>query len=213
MKKIIFSLLAFSMLSFQSCSNEPGTKAIEKVESTTKHKSHISLKTAEGKMHWTAFKFTERVGVKGTFNTIEIKESVEGHTLSEALKGIGFKIPVNGVNSNNEDRDKKLQDYFFGVMKETATISGNFGEFKGDDKSGNCTIIINMNGLSKSVNFEYQLNENTLALKSLIDLNNWEGEFALNSINQKCEDLHKGKDGKSILWPEVKIEIEIPVSN
>mgnify|MGYP000207761855 CR=1 FL=1 len=212
MKKIVLSLLAFSFIGLYSCSNEPTTTTKEKVETTTKTSRHYSLLPGKAGVRWTAFKFTERAGVTGTFDNIEAKEMVEGESLSDALKGLSYKIPVSSINSNNEDRDSKLTTFFFGVMNETPAITGTFGEFNGNDQFGTCNIIINMNGLSQSVDFEYKVNENNLSFLSMIDMNNWEGEFALNSINKKCEDLHKGKDGKSVIWPEVKLEMVIPFS-
>ncbi len=209
MKKIVLSLFAISLLSFNSCTSEPGNK--EQVKTEKKSSRHYTLHPGKANMRWTAFKFTERAGVKGTFNNIQSKETVEGQGLSDALKGLEFDIPVSSINSQNEDRDNKLMNFFFGVMTNTQSITGTFGEFKGDDNGGNCNVIINMNGQSKSVNFEYIVEDHALGLNTMIDMNNWEGEFALQSINKKCEDLHKGADGKSIIWPEVKIEIVIPI--
>ncbi len=212
MKKIVFSFLTIGLLAFSSCTNEPSVKSTDKEETTTKVAKHYTLLTGQTAMRWTAFKFTERLGVIGTFNKIMVKEKVEGDGLSAALMGLEFKIPVSEINSNNEDRDGKIINYFFGVMKETTAITGTFGEFNGDDTGGNCNVIINMNGQSKSVNFEYMVDERALGLSTLIDLNNWDGEFALQSINKKCEDLHKGTDGKSFIWPEVKLQISIPIA-
>lgn len=212
MKRLIFSILALSFIGFQACTSDPSTNTQNKETETSspeKHK-HYAFDTEHTNVRWIAFKFTERAAVKGTFKKIKVQPTAEGHGLSDALKGVEFSIPVSSIFSENEDRDSKLKKFFFGVMKDTDAISGTIGEFKGDDMNGNCNIILNMNGVSKSINFEYMITNNELGLQTLIDMNAWDGEAALASINRKCKDLHKGTDGKSVIWPEVKLQISVP---
>ena len=40
-----------------------------------------------------------------------------------------------------------------------------------------------------------------------MDLENWKAQAALDALNVVCFDLHKGVDGISKTWSEVKIEI------
>lgn len=40
-----------------------------------------------------------------------------------------------------------------------------------------------------------------------MDLKNWKAQAAINTLNVVCFDLHKGEDGISKTWSEVKIEI------
>lgn len=211
MKKIIsfgIILLALSCSSDQKKAPElkkETVKPVKKVETIQINKEKIVA-------NWTAYKFTERAGVSGVFNTINIKNELKGKSIQEVLKGLKFDIPVTGINSNNPERDKKLVNNFFNTMKNTSSLTGIINSVTGTNNQGTCSISFLMNDLSKPIKMEYHLVDNQYyVLKGILDLENWEGQEAINSLNKVCEKLHIGKDGISKLWPDVKVVIQLPL--
>jgi hypothetical protein len=207
MKKILF--VAFGALLI-SCGSDkkpvektPETKVEKKVETLSFDKSKVDVK-------WTAYKFTERVGVSGNFKTVNITDKMYGATIKEALSGLSFSIPVNSVFSKNEIRDKRLAESFFGVMTDSESIKGEINSINGSEEKGMCSVVIQMNGISKVVNMEYHNKGAHYLLRGIIDMNSWQAKKAVESLNKACKDLHKGADGKSVLWPDVKLEISLP---
>jgi GTP-dependent phosphoenolpyruvate carboxykinase len=64
-------------------------------------------------------------------------------------------------------------------------------------------IGIAMNGQTQVVSGTFDVVDNKLEAQFEIDVNNWDA--SIDKLNEVCEDLHKGADGKSILWPNVTI--------
>jgi hypothetical protein len=51
------------------------------------------------------------------------------------------------------------------------------------------------------------ITEGRIALSGVIELGNWSAQPNVDALNKVCYDLHKGADGVSKLWPEVKLEV------
>ena len=51
------------------------------------------------------------------------------------------------------------------------------------------------------------VNGNEFALEGVIDLNLFNGQSAIDSLNYVCKDVHKGADGITKLWPDVAINV------
>ena len=49
--------------------------------------------------------------------------------------------------------------------------------------------------------------ENRLKLSTTINVPDWDTQPSLDSLNGVCSVLHTGKDGSSVLWPDVEIEV------
>ena len=155
---------------------------------------------------WKAFKTNEKIGVGGTFDTINVV-STTADSFEGLLKSIAFDIPTNSVNSNNPERDKKIFEFFFGKMEVGNKISGKVKKISGDENSGTATVFVMMNNVGNDVEMTYTFNQNTLDMEGEINLGDFNGQEAVKSLNDKCHDLHAGKDGGSILWPEVKLTL------
>ncbi len=115
-----------------------------------------------------------------------------------------FDIPVGTVNTENPDRDKKIVDHFFGTFTDTKSITGSVSHIDGDS----ATFSIEMNGVANEVTGHFSVEGETVTLSTTIDLGNWQGEAAVKALNDVCNDLHKGEDGVSKLWPNVDVKIE-----
>ena len=143
------------------------TKKEQKVET-------ISITKEKIKANWTAYKFTERAGVSGVFDEIIIKDKMYGATIKDVLTGVKFEIPVTSINSNNPERDKKIANSFFGSMNKTTALKGSINSINGNNKQGTCKVSLQMNDLTKPLNMEYHLvDDSYYVLKGIIDLNDW----------------------------------------
>jgi len=110
------------------------------------------------------------------------------------------------VNSYNAIRDPKLRQTFFKIFN-TDTIKGQIMEV--DVKKG--LLSLQMNSINKLTSYSYNYTNDTLIISTHLDLTKWEGKTALETLNKECNDLHKGPDGISKLWPDVVVKIKLPI--
>lgn len=153
------------------------------------------------KVSWTAYKTSVKIPVTGVFDKIIIENPKDGSSIVDAMNGLTFKIPVNGINSLSKLRDGKIIKSFFGAMLNTINLTGSI-ELKNDNKG---QVLLKMNGVSKSIPVTYSITDKTITIEGVMDVNNWAAQAAMESLNDACEDLHTGPDGESITWSEVKI--------
>lgn len=207
MKKIILLLIAFTLITTTSCKKEKNVIVPEVKTSNVKTYSVIGETSL---VKWTAYKTTDKVAVKGKFNTINVTNSKKTATVEEALNGILFSIPVSSIFSNETTRDSKLKQFFFGAMKNTEFISGTF-DFNDNGSFANIT----MNGISKTIPLKFEIDGQTATFNKTLKLNDWDLGNALASLNKACFDLHKGADEVSKTWDEVEIDgiIYLKVNN
>ncbi len=200
MKKILnLSLILIISISFFACEKEKKQEEKPVVEST------YSIDATQSTVQWTAYKTTDKLPVKGTFNEINIKNSNSGSTAVASLEGLEFEIPVSSIYSKDSIRDGKLNKFFFAVMENTLSLKGTFSVK--DDSNGQ--IEISMNGLTKELPFTYEMSKDTIVISATMDLNNWQTENAIESLHQACLELHTGPDGISKTWDEVGISAKI----
>ncbi len=215
MKSTFFILAAFFAVSFVACKSD--TKTQDKTNSTTEATSSegssckYGVKVNDVKVNWTAFKTTKRVGVKGTFNDVEINTANGTPSLATLMMATSFKINTKTVNSNNPGRDEKLVNFFFGRMTGSLAITGNIKAVVGGNDKGKGIVTINMNGVSWDTPFEYTVTNNVLTLSTNINTNNWNAQDAIASINKACEEKHAGEDGVSKTWPDVDVSVVVPL--
>lgn len=155
-------------------------------------------------VQWTAFKFTEKTAVGGMFDKVNVLISAPAEDMFATLTGASFTIPVESVNSANEERDGKIKASFFGTMSSTEIISGVVKSINQTD----ATVEITMNGVSKDYDGSVTVDGEKIGFKCTIDLVDFEASSAIDSLNAVCNDLHKGADGISKLWTEVDISVE-----
>lgn len=207
MKKVLFAFVG-SLLILSSCapnSNEGGEQATEDATETGKSCAYV-FNPDSTTFTWTAYKFTDRVGVSGTFTELIVDGFEESDDIGWAVNGASFKIPVTSVESNDEDRNKKIAKYFFESIN-TPVIYGSIVGLKGEPSQGVAEIKIVMNNTEVPVFFPYTFENGVLNMSTSIDVSEWGGEKGITLLNEVCYDLHKGADGVSKLWPDVKIEI------
>ena len=153
---------------------------------------------------WIAYKFTERAGVGGTFDQVLVSGVVDrAPSPWEAIANLSFEIPVTSVNTQNPDRDGKIQSFFFGTLAGTDTLRGGVVAF--NDSTETVTIRVEMNEMERDIDMKLDRNDLNWNLSTTIDVNGWNAQTGIDSLNAVCYDLHKGADGVSVLWPEVKL--------
>lgn len=218
MKKTLSLVAVVAALSFISCKRE---KEQSKEETTTSESTDLfepakcvyALDTLQTTVQWTAFKTSAKIGVGGQFDAVSvINQDSISNSVAELLDGLAFSIETNSANTKNPDRDMKIKKSFFGSMVTPEQITGTISSAEGKDAAGTCIAMLSLNGHKKEVALNYTLEDNKINLTGEIDVNEFGAEGPLAKLNEVCTDLHKGDDGKSILWPNVDLNISIPIS-
>ncbi len=184
-----------------SCKKEEKVETpVEETTEVVTEVGNLKLVADSTKVSWTAYKTTDKVAVGGSFTEIELKNTQEGTTPEEVLKGASFSIPVSSLFTNNPDRDNKLKQFFFGAMNDTELIGGTINFANGKTK-----LMLSLNGVAKPVEVEATFENNVFSVNGILNLDDFNGQQAIESINNVCKDLHKGADGVSKTWSEVAI--------
>jgi hypothetical protein len=160
------------------------------------------------KVSFTAYKTTDKAAVGGVFKEITLTNTGQGETALEALNGTQFSIPVSSLFTNDATgtRDPKILKFFFGVLKNTELISGEF-KVAADNT---CSIDVLLNGKTANIPLQLTTNSDTsLSFDGVMNLENWDALAAVASINKACEALHTGKDGVSKTWSEVAVHADV----
>lgn len=76
-------------------------------------------------LEWTAFKFTEKTGVKGKFDSIKVVGKQKDKSKFGAVNSLQFQIDSSSVNSGVPDRDGKLK-ILFGSVKGNKNLRNLF---------------------------------------------------------------------------------------
>jgi polyisoprenoid-binding protein YceI len=196
MKKII--LLSATLLTglLFSCGGNG-----DKTTKSSTEKCAYSVVNENCTLEWTAFKFTERKGVTGTFKEINIDGLDSSEDPKTLIESLSFSIPTSSVETENPERNGKISKQFFGTIS-TENITG---EVKTLGKGGKAVIAIKMNGMSKDVTGDYTLNAGTFVFKAAIDVVDWNAGNGIAALNAICKDVHTGTDGVSKLWSEVDL--------
>ena len=198
MKKYFFNILILiTLTAIVSCKNtqKKEGKSTEEKGYTVEHKTTT--------INWIAYKTNDKIPVKGQFTKLNIENSSKSKTALEALNNLKFSIPVSSLFTNDTIRDSKLKKFFFGVLKNTSLISGTI--HINNETSG--TVDIVMNGITQALPITFIISDQMVTMEALMDLDNWQAQTAIESLNEVCKELHTGTDGISKTWSEVKIEV------
>ncbi|MFT7344199.1 MAG: hypothetical protein ACI9XP_000782 [Lentimonas sp.] len=152
-------------------------------------------------LEWVAFKFTNKTPVKGTFTVIEFDGTLEAADPIELLSTLSFTIPVSSVETQNEDRNGKIVENFFGTLS-TDDLTGKMVSLSDD---GVAVIEVMMNNMAQNVTGTYTFEQNRFSFKATMDVMNWNAGEGIAALNTICKDLHTGDDGVSKLWSEVDL--------
>ena len=192
---IVLSILLTTLFLANSC------KKIEKKTPEITKKGY-TLSAEATTVNWIAFKTTDKVPVKGTFEKLIIENSKKSATKIEALNNIKFNIPVNSLFTNDSIRDGKLKKFFFGTMSNTSNLTGTIKI--ADETTG--FVELKMNAIAHKLPITYSIIDKEVTIKATMNLDNWQAQLAIKALNEVCNELHTGPDGIAKTWNEVEIE-------
>jgi polyisoprenoid-binding protein YceI len=207
MKKII--LVATTAYAFAACTDNTNTPQKRDFVIGERYCSY-AFSAEQTEVAWQAYKFTEKVGVNGKFDKIDVDKVMGGDFQPAMFKNATFSIPIASINTANPDRDMKIQKFFFGSLKETTHLKGEVKEIMPSETNplvGKMKVKLNLNAESRDVEFDYTSNGDKFGISAIINVNEWNAQTGINKLNEACYELHKGADGSSMLWPEVKLNI------
>lgn len=207
-KNWFLGIALFSLL-FTSCgSNEEKGQSEEVKEEVVVESCLYTYNSDSSKVSWTAFKTTDHIGVGGRFDSVIVVMPDSMQSAKEALENVSFTIFSTSVFTNNSIRDNTLRKFFFSKLANDGNIEGSVKIVEGDNTSGGGTVELTINDVKRDIGFKYTIVDGVINLKTKITLNSFNGQDAVKSLNVKCDDLHKGADGISKLWPDVEIEVK-----
>ncbi len=201
MKKRILPLAMIGLI-FTACTESTETNNQEDI--VKEEVCTYSYDNASTVVGWTAFKFTEKKGVSGVFDQVDVLIAQNSEEMLQTLSGASFTIPIESINSDNPERDQKLQNNFFGTMEATEIISGLVKSID----SEKATVEISLNGISKDYEGVVSVEDLKVNFTTTINMNDFEAQHPIDSLNVVCGELHTGEDGVSKLWSEVDINVK-----
>ncbi len=203
--------LVFILVLLTSCQNNNKKPSDQQPKTTEKLQStQWILDEDNSSIHWTGYKTTGKIAVKGVFKTFKIKGVKPAADLVSVLQSAQAEINIYSIFSDNEERDNKLIGKLFENMTDTQKIYARIEKIKADGQSAMMTI--NMNAHEKTVPVQLQIDENTgkVSLSGKIDLlKDFEAIDAFEQFHKACFNKHKGEDGVSKTWSEVGFSAEL----
>ncbi len=215
MKKLLIAgLIASTTLIFgcsQSDTKTEGTTAEsnsgEQTEENTTAGCVYTYNGESTKVKWTAYKTTAKVGVSGVFTQMGSDAPQKETSVPNMLNGGRFEIQTTSINSENEERDGKIREFFFGSMANPLSVRGELNNAKGDDESGTLSITLSINDSKQMLEARYSVDDTYLDITTQMRLPEIGLGDAAKAMNKACYELHKGEDGESKLGDEVDILI------
>ena len=186
---LILSIITITLTSCKQKEKAPEIKYSFEPKSTT--------------IKWTAYKTTEKLPVSGVFKTVNIKNKNISTTAKEVINGLEFSIPINSLDTKDKGRDALIINSFFGSMKDTQNLTGKINI----DAKGEGTVSLKMNGITKNFPITYVISSQLAEIEATINLDNWQTKLAIEALNKVCNEKHKGLDGISKTWNEVKLNV------
>jgi len=199
------TLLLISLIVLNACS----TATKKEGESTAKEEKCLYKYDNQSlNFTWTAYKFTTKKGVNGTFDDIKVTAADNASSLDALLNSVQFNINTGSVNSNEPARDVKISHFFFGTMANSNNITGSIKNVEGK----NATVSLTLNDITVDIPGTIEMSGDTVKLKSTVDLKAFKGEEAVKKLNEVCSEKHTGDDGVSIFWDVVDVSVQAVVN-
>lgn len=201
------AILVLSAFSLNSCSSE-GESMSADGEKETEQSCFYAYNEGTTEFEWTAYKTNDKIGVPGGFNEIEVT-SDKAENPKDVIESIQFSMSTSSVETNNEERNGKVAEHFFGTIN-TEKITGGIKSLKEDGKA---IVEVVMNSVTFDVEGDYTLEDGKFAFEATIDVGNWNALSGIEALNTICKDLHTGEDGVSKLWSEVALKLTTSLSS
>jgi len=163
------------------------------------------------KLEWTAYKFTNKTPVKGSFTSTTFSGPESAATVKDLFKGLSAEIDGKTPDSKDPVRNGNVANSFFAKLANDGKITAKTSLVQGDDQKGTIDIAIDMNGVNKVLTFDYTVADGVVTAKSHLDFPAFRLEEALDSLHKTCEAMHTGPDGESKTWGEADLTLTGPL--
>ncbi|MCO5258825.1 MAG: YceI family protein [Crocinitomicaceae bacterium] len=194
MKKFLRTLPALLGLALLvACS---GNKEQTTDQSTTIYAYDANSSTLE----WTAFKYESKAPVKGTFKEISVSSLNNATDVKTLCESLTFSIPVSSIATQDESRDAKIIEFFFGTMS-TKELTGKIVKLSED---GTAELEVTMNGITDIVKGDYTLDGLHFDFSATMDIAKWSAQEAIDVLNENCKANHT-ENGVTKVWTEVDL--------
>src|SRR5690554_2219188 len=110
-------------------------------------------------IEWTAYKYTDKIGVSGTFEEYSINKKNVSGSIEDVLNGLEFSIATESIDTRNAARDFKIKTYFFEAFN-TPTITGTISKAK----DGEGVIRLKMNNISYNTLYTYSIENDDIVI-------------------------------------------------
>lgn len=178
-------------------------------------KCTYSADLSKVKVEWTAFKTTAKAPVKGTFKAIEVKGLAKANDLKKLVQSWKATVDVASLETDNPARNVTLLESFFKKLNKVE-IAGKVKKFKGVEQ-GTFDFELAFGGVKKAIpmEFTFEIEKETRLHRMVaigeMNISDFKANAALESLNKACIDLHKGTDGVSKTWDDVKLSLSVPL--
>jgi len=155
---------------------------------------------------WKAFQTSEKVGVEGSFDTINFEAQQKKDDCAFSYFTMAtVHIDTSTVNTDNKERDSILVSTFFKnlVGDHIDAIIKRF-----DLEKKELSVEITFNDVSQTIYMPYSFDEKSLKAKGKIDLLNFSASPSLNAINEAASTK-----GKEKVWSDVEVFFELTLKN
>lgn len=182
---------------------------------TTQAKCTFTAEPKAVTVEWTAFKTTDKTPVVGTFKTIEVKGLESAKDLKKLVQSWKASIDISSLETQNPGRNLTILENFFKKLKKQE-ITGKVKKFKGSEQ-GTFDLALTFGGVTKSIPMEFifeiekETRKHKMVAMGEMSIADFKAGEALGALNTACVELHKGADGKSKTWDDVKLKISIPL--
>ena len=202
------NFVTFFFLALFGCTGQKTEAPPEQVLKPSEPVIKCTWQVTEVSPGWTAYKYSEKAAVSGTFKDYVITGNGVKTSLTDSLLGVEVSIVPRSVESMNPSRNITIAEKFFAIFLSPETITGQIVGVNGDDKKGSIDLKLAMNGKEKTLAFPYSVSEKgDLTAEKSIEMAEFGLTPAWESIHKACEVLHTGKDGVSKTWTEVLLRI------
>lgn len=164
------------------------------------------MDSAQTNFEWTAYKFTEKAPVTGTFNKVEWNAKKK-KSLRQVIVSMSATFDTSSVETGNPARNKTIADGFFGKTKAPHQIKAQVKKLLGDDH-GEAIVRIEFNGVKKDLKMKYAVRRGGIVeMSGTATMSDFALGGAFKSLSELCKTLHTGKDGASKTWDDFGLKL------
>lgn len=214
-KTIQRSISIFGLALLTACGGGGDKKTEEKAKKEEKKDGDKAEKAcsysydhASTSIRFISFKHTSKTEVPGNMDSISVNGAKKADSPQKLMEGLDFTIFTDGINTKDQKRDRKIREFFFGMMENPKKMTGTIKSVDGDKEEGEGVFSLDINGMTGELPFEYTVSDNGgVELTAKIDWTDWDAQASVDSLQKACEAKHTGSDGKTKLWPSAELII------